>query len=51
MAYCLYTGKGVPKNIEKSNDLFRHAAMLRAKNVDYLKNCALNNTEVSNYSI
>lgn len=51
MAYCLYTGKGVPKNIEKSNDLFKHAEMLKSKNVHYLKDCALGNLEVSNYSI
>ena len=51
MAYCLYTGKGVPKNIEKSNDLFKHAFALNSKNVNYLKNCALENTEVSKYSI
>lgn len=49
LAYCLYTGKGVPKNIEQSNALFNHATMLSAKNVKYLRQCAIDNIEVANY--
>ncbi len=49
LAYCLYTGRGVQKNVGQSNDMFRHANSLRSRNAGHLYDCAVADADVDNY--